>query len=40
LVQGLLSSQLTGVPGWQLPPAQTSPVVQALPSLQGAALFV
>ena len=40
-VQGLLSSQLnTPVPGWQVPPAQTSPVVQAFPSLHGFVLFV
>ena len=36
-----MSSQLSvPVPAWQLPPAHTSPVVQALPSLQDAALFV
>lgn len=39
-MQGLLSLQLTAVPGWQLPPEQVSPVVQAFPSLHGAALFV
>jgi hypothetical protein len=32
LVQPLASLQLTSEPDWQLPPAQTSPLVQALPS--------
>src|SRR6185436_10345955 len=36
----LLSLQTVAVPGWQTPPAQVSPVVQALPSLHGAVLFV
>ena len=40
LVQGLPSLQAVAAPGWQLPPPQTSPVVHALPSLQGAVLFV
>jgi hypothetical protein len=40
LVHGLPSSQLVGVPGWHEPPLQTSPVVQAFPSLHGAVLFV
>jgi hypothetical protein len=40
-VHGLLSSQFNApVPGWQLPPAQTSPVVQKLPSSHAAVLFV
>jgi hypothetical protein len=39
-VQILLSLQTTGVSGWQEPPAQASPVVQALLSLQGAVLLV
>jgi hypothetical protein len=40
-VHGLLSLQLSApVPGWQLPPLQASPVVQALPSLHGAVLLV
>ena len=34
-VQGLLSSQLTGVPLAQAPFWQVSPVVHMLPSLQG-----
>jgi hypothetical protein len=39
-VHGLLSSQFNApVPGWQLPPAQTSPVVQKLPSSHAAVLF-
>jgi hypothetical protein len=40
VVQGLLSLQTTVVPGWQVPPLQASPVVQASPSLQGFVLFV
>src|SRR2546427_572024 len=40
VVQTLLSLQLVGPPGWQLPPLQTSPVVQALKSLQGLVLLV
>ena len=40
VVHTLLSLQTTAVPGWQLPPPQVSPVVQALPSLHGAVLFV
>jgi hypothetical protein len=39
-VQGLLSLQLVAEPGTQAPPEQTSPVVQALPSLHGSVLFV
>jgi hypothetical protein len=34
VVQTLPSSTLSGLPDWQLPPLQTSPVVQALLSLQ------
>ena len=34
VVQGLASSQPSGAPDWQLPAAQASPLVQALPSLQ------
>jgi len=33
LVQGLLSSQLKGAPGWQAPATQVSFAVQGLPSL-------
>ena len=40
VVQTLLSLQTTAVPGWQLPPEQTSPAVHALPSLHGAVLLV
>lgn len=40
VVQALLSLQSTALPGWQLPEAQTSPVVHALPSLQGLVLNV
>ena len=40
VVHTLLSLQLGGGPPWQLPPAQVSLVVQALPSSQGAALLV
>jgi hypothetical protein len=29
------SSQVTGAPGWQEPPPQVSPAVQALPSSHG-----
>src|SRR2546422_714246 len=40
-VQTLLSSTTRApAPGWQLPPPQVSPVVQALPSLHGAVLLV
>jgi hypothetical protein len=39
-VHGLLSLQLSAVPAWQVPPPQTSPVVQAFPSLHGSVLFV
>ena len=40
-VHGLVSSQFRSpAPGWQLPPPQVSPVVQALPSSQAAVLFV
>jgi len=38
-VQPLLSLQTVGVPATQLPPEQTSPTVQALPSLQLAVLL-
>ena len=34
-MQGLPSSQTRPLPAWQLPPTQPSPLVQALPSLQG-----
>lgn len=34
VVHGLASSQPRGPPGWQLPAAQLSPLVQALPSVQ------
>jgi hypothetical protein len=37
-VHGLLSSHVVVAPGWQEPPLQTSPVVQALPSLHDALL--
>jgi hypothetical protein len=37
-VQGLPSSQLVPVPGWQTPAEQASPVVQALPSEQAVPL--
>jgi hypothetical protein len=36
-VQESPSSQLTGMPDWQAPPVQVSPVVQAFPSSQEAA---
>jgi hypothetical protein len=39
-VQTLPSLHTTGVPGWQLPAAHASPVVQAFPSSHGAVLFV
>ena len=39
-VQTSLSLQLGAGPPWQLPPAQISLVVQALPSSQGAVLLV
>jgi hypothetical protein len=39
-VQGLLSLQFLAAPGTQTPPEQTSPVVQAFPSLQTAELLV
>src|SRR5436305_187463 len=39
-VQRFPSSQLGGGPPVQVPPAQVSEVVQALPSLQGALLFM
>ena len=38
-VHGFESLQTTGVPGLHTPPPQTSPVVQALPSSQDAALL-
>jgi hypothetical protein len=40
LVQIFPSLQLSGAPAWQVPPEHESPVVHALPSLQGALLFV
>jgi len=40
VVHTLLSLHTVAPPGWQVPPPQVSPVVQALPSLHGAALFV
>jgi hypothetical protein len=41
VVHALLSLQASVPnPGWQLPPPQVSPVVQALPSLQASALLV
>src|SRR5207245_9819494 len=39
-VHASLSLQLSGAPPVQVPPLHTSPVVQALPSLHGAVLFV
>jgi len=39
-VQGLPSSQFSDEPGVHTPPPQASFVVQALPSLHGAPLFV
>ena len=39
LVHTLPSSQAKAAPGWQLPPPQTSTVVQALLSVQGKVLF-
>jgi hypothetical protein len=39
-VHTLLSLQVTALPPPQLPPPHTSPVVQALPSLQDTVLFV
>jgi hypothetical protein len=39
VVHTLLSLHTIAVPGWQLPPEQTSPVVQAFPSLHTAVLF-
>src|SRR2546427_499501 len=40
VVQMLLSSQTTGVPGWQVPPPHVSPVVHALPSSHAFVLFL
>ena len=40
VVQMFPSLQLIVVPDWQLPPLQTSPLVQALPSSQGRVLFM
>jgi hypothetical protein len=40
VVHGFPSLQSGGGPATQLPPAQTSPVEQALPSLHGRVLFV
>ena len=39
-VHGLTSSQLRGVPGWQVPPLHASPSVQALLSLHGSVLLL
>jgi hypothetical protein len=39
VVQTLASSQVSGGPPTHVPPEQTSPVVQALPSLHGLVLF-
>jgi hypothetical protein len=39
-VHGLLSLQTTGGPAWQVPPEQTSPVLQRFPSSQLLVLFV
>ena len=39
-VHTLLSVQLAGLPAWQVPPEQLSPLVHALPSLQLATLLV
>ena len=39
VVQGLPSSQLVGLPGLQVPSAQVSPLVQALPSLHALRLL-
>jgi hypothetical protein len=38
-VHGLWSSQTTAVPGWQDPPPQVSPDVQAFPSSHGLVLL-
>jgi hypothetical protein len=40
VVHALLSLHTTVVPLWHVPPPQTSPVVQALPSLHAPVLFV
>jgi len=40
VVHTLLSLHTLAPSGWQLPPPQVSPVVQASPSLHGAVLFV
>jgi sorbitol-specific phosphotransferase system component IIA len=40
VVHRLLSLHTTAAPGWQLPPPQVSPAVQALPSSQAVVLFV
>jgi hypothetical protein len=40
VVHTLLSLHTTGVPGWQVPPPQTSPEVHALPSSHAFVLFV
>src|SRR5262245_60679493 len=39
VVHGLPSSMFSGPPGWQEPPPQVSPTVQALLSLHGTVLF-
>jgi hypothetical protein len=39
VVHTLASSQTTGVPTWQVPPPQCSPLVQALPSSHGFVLL-
>src|SRR5262245_10926336 len=38
-VQTFPSLQLSGPPGWQVPPPHVSPTVQKFPSLHGAVLF-
>ncbi len=40
VVQGFLSSQTVGSPGWQLPPWHASPLVQALLSVHATVLLV
>ena len=39
LVHGLPSSQLAATPGTQVPPAQASPMVHALPSVQASVVW-
>jgi hypothetical protein len=40
VVHGFLSLHTTAAPEWQIPPPQTSPAVQAFPSLHASVLFV